>query len=299
MTRPGNTAGLDAVNDQKTKLGGLLSLLLALGVSGCFFHHHKSSSSNNDSSYNDNNGDYQAPAEQPTRSTGSHKMPRSRAGDIGDMIRNTDRHMGQYVSSYGPVRTINVSPSGATEFVLSTPNYAYTFEVEFPGEIPNLEKNKDTYFLGTVRGVKNLGEVEALVVDGIAIQNTSGPGMNPYSWPKAVYIPGQEQAVSAWLNGDIDLNAGNRNALPRPYAEMAAAPPPAPNYYQPQAPQAPAYAPPPPAYAPAYAQPPAYRGGGGGGSVDSASLVKVVQNWNQLPAEAKERILGIVSEYSR
>ena len=265
--------------------------MLALGFSGCFFHHHKSSSD----SFSDN-GDDQPQPQQQQASHGSHKMPRSRASDISDMIHNPDRHLGQFVSTYGPVRSITVKPNGATEFQISTPNYAYFFIVTFPGEIPNLEQNKDTYFLGTVRGTRSLGEVEALVVDGVAIQTTGGRGMNPYAWPKAVYVPGQEQAVSAWLSGDLDLRAGSA-PTPRPYTEMAAAPT---NYYQPPAAPAPAYAP--PAYAPpaqAYAPPPPASYRGGSGPLDSASLVKVVQNWNQLPPEAKERILGIVSEYSR
>lgn len=297
-------AHVAGVNDKKTKLGGLISIVLALGFSGCFFHHHKKDTDSDN--FSDNSSDMQPVQEQPTRSSGAHKMPRSKASDIADMIRNPRRHIGQFVSSYGPVRSITVRPNGMTEFEISTPNYAYFFVVSFPGEIANLEQNKDTYFLGTVRGVRSIGEVQALVVDGIAVQTTAGRGMNPYAWPKAVYVPGQEQSVSAWLSGDIDLREGARN-LPPSYADMASAPAPAPNYYQ--APQAPAYAPPPQAYAqapayapapaPAYAPPaPAYRAGSAG-PMDSASLVKVVQTWNQLPAEAKERILGIVSEYSR
>jgi hypothetical protein len=225
-------------------------------------------------------------------------MTRSRASDLSEMTHNPDRHLGQFVATYGPVRSITVKPNGSTEFIISTPNYAYFFVVTFPGEIPNLEQNKDTYFLGAVRGTRSLGEVDALVVDGIAIQTTGGRGMNPYAWPKAVYVPGQEQAVSAWLNGTLDLrDTANMNT--RSY-EMASAPAPAPApYYQAPAPQptyqAPAYSPPAPTYAPPSAP---YRGGGSA-SIDSASLVKVVQNWNQLPPEAKERILGIVSEYSR
>jgi hypothetical protein len=287
-------ADLPDVNDLKTKLGGALSLILALGFSGCFFHHHKSSNSDMDS------GDDQQAQPQPQAETaahGAHKMSRSRASDISEMTHNPNRHIGQFVSTYGPVRSITVKPDGSTEFTISTPNYAYFFIVTFPGEIPNLEQNKDTYFLGTVRGTRTLGEVEALVVDGIAIQTTGGRGLNPYAWPKAVYVPGQEQAVSAWLNGDLDLRD---TSSAHSYTAMAPAPAPAPNYYQP-APATPTYASAPTyaAPAPAYAPPaPAYRGGNTG-SLDSASLVKVVQNWNQLPPEAKERILGIVSEYSR
>jgi len=289
-------ADLADVNDLKTKLGGAFFLILALGFSGCFFHHHKSSDSDMDS------GDDQQAQPQPQAQTaahGAHKMTRSKASDLSEMTHNPDRHLGQFVATYGPVRSITVKPDGSTEFIISTPNYAYFFIVTFPGEIPNLEQNKDTYFLGAVRGSRTLGEVEALVVDGIAIQTTGGRGLNPYAWPKAVYVPGQEQAVSAWLNGELDLR-DSANSTVRSYTAMSAAPAPAPNYYQPPAPQAPAYSA--PAYsapAPAYAPPPpAYRGGNTG-SIDSASLVKVVQNWNQLPPEAKERILGIVSEYSR
>jgi len=277
---------------------------LTVGLSGCLFHHksHDNDDNDSDTSASDN------PA--PAPKTGHH-MVRSRASDMADMLHHPSRHLGQYVSSYGPVRLINPQEGGGTQFQITTPNYAYLFIVNFPGEIPNLEQNRDTYFLGTLRGVQGVGDAEALVVEGIAIQTTGGRGMNPYAWPKAIYIPGQEEVVANWIGGTLDLNGGMSVASRRSpemaaapaYAApqpMYAAPQPAPTYYA----QQPAYAPPAqPVYAPqpqpAYAPAPAPAWSSGGNGLSSASLIKVVQNWNSLPPEARERILGIVSEYSR
>ena len=287
------------MNDLKPKIGCFLSLVLALGMSGCFFHHsHRNTNNDND------NGDNGGATTTTTSHSGSHNMPRNRASDLADMIRDPDRHMGQFVSTYGPVRTIDRKPNGATVFQITTPNYAYLFIVSFPGEIPNLEVGKDTYFLGTVAGVQAVGDVE-------------GPGGRGHCNPNHRRARPEPLRLA---EGDLCARTGRGDggmaewqprfaplpAHPRPSirADGAGSASPGPSYYPSPAPPARRPAPrrptiPHPA-APAPAAPPAPSWqGASAGPMDSVNLAKIVQRWNELPPEAKERILGIVSEYSR
>jgi len=145
---------------------------------------------------------------------------RTSASFLADASRNTYRHTGELVASFGSVVQVREA-EGSTVFQLATPNYAYVFEVTFPGEVPDLDKGHDAMFLGTIRGAVASADVNSgkiLLVDGLAVV--------PYG-KKAVLREDQRDLAQSWLDKKLDVSAGGGGPAPlrRPaVAELPQAP---------------------------------------------------------------------------
>lgn len=143
---------------------------------------------------------------------------RTSAGFLGEASRHASRHVGELVSTFGSVLSIRES-GGSTIFRLATPNYAYAFEVSYPGEIPGLEKDLDVDMLGRISGAVEGSDVNGgkiLKVDGIAVKRLG---------QDAVYRSDQQELVQSWLDRKLDLaEGGGAPAAPPRVAAVETAP---------------------------------------------------------------------------
>jgi hypothetical protein len=124
-----------------------------------------------------------------TRSSGSY---------LGEITRHPDRYTGSTISVFGTVVSVDKTDEG-TKFRIATVNYAYVFDVTYPGDIPKLVHDKDAYFLGKVVGGEKSTEAYSGVivkVNAIAVRAVGA---------KAVFQPQDRRLAQEWVKGDLEL----------------------------------------------------------------------------------------------
>jgi len=124
-----------------------------------------------------------------TRSSGSY---------LGEITRHPDRYTGSTISVFGTVVSVDKTDEG-TKFRIATVNYAYVFDVYYPGEIPKLVHDKDAYFLGKVAGAEKSTEAYSGVIvkiNAIAVRPVGG---------KPVYQPQDRRLTQDWIKGSLEL----------------------------------------------------------------------------------------------
>ena len=146
-----------------------------------------------------------------TRTSGSY---------LGEITRHPDRYMGATISVFGTVVSVDHSDNG-TRFRIATVNYAYVFDVTYPGDIPKLAHDKDAYLLAKVVGSEKSVEAYSGVIiklNAIAVRPVGG---------KAVYEQQDRRIAQQWVKGKLDLSEVQTVASSQQEeTDMAAAPAP-------------------------------------------------------------------------
>ena len=159
-------------------------------------------------------------------------LPHSSSENLSLIARHPDRHVGELVSTFGQVLKIDAD-NATTVFQITTPNYVFSFLVSYSGDIPGLMEGQNAYFFGRVTGSKRFESdaytgvmtlVNAITVDGIAVQPIGGTKSRPFASPTAVYRPEDQKIAEQWLRGDLDLSEAVYRE-PSPMRPAVASPP--------------------------------------------------------------------------
>lgn len=210
----------------------------------------------------------------PNRSSGSF---------LGDASRSPEEHIGQLVSSFGSVMSVRESDT-AVVFRVATPNYAFVFDISYPGDIPGLDKGRDVMFLGTITGSLDSSNVyygKILKIDAIAVHPVGH---------KLVFRPEQQDVVQSWLDRKLNLSGSGVVVLQREPAIARVAP-----RQETVARPAPSYA---PSYASNYAPVPPTPAPEVRSAPDASDLKVLLKKWNASSGDVKARMRDFLERWN-
>ena len=121
---------------------------------------------------------------------GSHST-RSSGSYLGEITRHPNRYTGSTISVFGTVISVDHTDEG-TRFRIATVNYAYVFDVLYPGDVPKLTHDRDAYCLGKGAGAEKSTESYSGVIIKINAQAVRPVG------GKMVYLPQDRRIAQEW-----------------------------------------------------------------------------------------------------